>query len=110
MKHVFAVKFKRILGNTNNMVKGKSAVKDCQSISGTTRLPEEFHVCGILEVWIGEMKIFLGHVGCQIRHMFKKEDEGIVKLGCQVGGLAVMVELVVGHGLERGQGQDQGQG
>ena len=42
--------------------------------------------------------------------MFKREDEGIVKLGCQVGGLAVMVELLVGHGLERGQGQDQGQG
>ena len=49
------------------------------------------------------MKFFLGHVGCQIRHMFKKEDEGIVKLGCQVG-------LLVGHGLERGQGQGQGQG
>ena len=50
MKHVFAVKFKRILGNTNNMVKGKSAVKDFQSYIRHYKIACEFHACGILEV------------------------------------------------------------
>ena len=42
--------------------------------------------------------------GAKYAHMFKREDEGIVKLGCQVGGLAVMVEFLVSHGLELGLG------